>query len=61
MHIDLLPAHRFSDPGAECFRDGFFRREARRKMARRKFHRLRILDFARREHAVEKTFAETIQ
>ena len=30
-------------------------------MARRIFHRLRILDFARRENTMKKAFAKTIQ
>ena len=61
VHINVLPSHCLSDAGAESFRDGFFRREARRQMARGIFHRLGILDLARRKNAVEKTVAETIQ
>src|ERR1700674_1029239 len=61
MNIDVFPAHRLPDAGAECFRDSFLGREARRQMARRKFHRLRIRDFARRKNALKKALAKTIQ
>jgi hypothetical protein len=58
--VDVAPAHRFADAGAECFGDGFFPSETRGQMARRKFHRHRILNFAIGENAMKKAFAEAV-
>lgn len=61
MHIDVAPAHRLPNAGAECFRDCFLGRKARGKMPRRELHRLAIRDLARREHAMEEAFAEALE
>ena len=61
VNIDVLPSHGAADPGPERLRDSFLRRKTRREMARRKFHRLAILDLARRENAMKKPLAEAIQ
>ena len=59
-HVDIAPTHRFANPGAERFRDRFFRRETRGQMSRRKFHRHRIFDFAGRKNTIQKAIAETL-
>src|SRR5205823_5021498 len=59
-HVEIAPAHRFSDAGPECFGERFLRREARREMAGRKFHRLRISDFTSSENAPQKTVAKPL-
>ena len=59
-NVEIAPAHGFADSGAEGFRNSFFRREARRQMARREFHRHRIFDFTVGENTVEKSISETI-
>ncbi len=61
MDIDVAPAHRFADAGAERLRDRLFRGEARSEMARGKFHRLAISDLALREDAVEEALTETFE
>ena len=61
VHVDITPPHRFSDPGPECFRDRFLRREASREMARWKFHRDAICDFAFGKDAFHETIAESIE
>ena len=61
MHIDVTPAHGFSNASTECFRHRFFCREPRREMARRKFHRLAIDNFALGENPVHKTFTKAIE
>jgi hypothetical protein len=58
--VDVAPAHRFANAGAECFGDGFFPSETRGEMARGKFHRHRILNFAISENAMKKAFAEAV-
>jgi hypothetical protein len=58
--VDVAPAHRFANAGTECFGDGFFPSETRGQMARRKFHRHRILNFAIGENAMKKAFAEAV-
>jgi hypothetical protein len=60
MHIDVTPAHGFSNASTECFRHRFFCREPRCEMARRKFHRLAIDNFALGENPVHKTFTKAI-
>src|SRR5207248_18943 len=61
MHVDIAPAHCFADASAECFRDRFFRREPGREMARWKFHRDAISNFALGENPLHETFARTIE
>src|SRR5439155_26396103 len=60
LNIDVAPAHRFADPGAERFRNSFFRREARSQMPRRKFHRHRILNLTIGEDTAEKSVAKPV-
>jgi hypothetical protein len=59
--VDVTPAHRFADAGAECFGYRFLSGEARGQMSRRKFHRHGIFDFLVGENAMKKAFAETIE
>ena len=61
MDIDVAPTHRFTDAGAERFRDRFLGSEACREMARGIFHGLAIRDFAFREDAVEEALTETLE
>src|SRR5437773_1815364 len=61
MHVDIAPAHRFSNAGAKCFGHCFLGRESGRKMARWKFHRLAISDFAIGKNPFHETFAEPIE
>ncbi len=61
VHIDIAPAHRLANAGPEGFRDGFLGREARGEMARRKFHRLAIGDFAGSEDPMQEAFAKTLE
>src|SRR5947207_14522245 len=59
-NIDVAPAHRFADSGAECFRNSFFRCKPRSQVARWEFHRHRILNLAVGENTVKKSITETI-
>jgi len=59
--IDVAPAHCLTNAGAECLRNSFFAGETRGQMARRKFHRHRILDLALGKNAMKKAFAETVK
>src|SRR5437764_7284077 len=61
VHVDIAPAHCFADASAECFRYRFLGREPGRKMARGKFHRHAVGDFALGKNAFHKTFAEPIE
>src|SRR6202023_2803259 len=60
-HVDIAPAHRFTNAGPERLGNGFLRSETGRKMARRKFHRHRILYLACGKNAVEKSFAKSVE
>lgn len=60
LDVDVAPAHRFANAGAERFGDGFFSCKPRSQMASGKFHRHRILNFAIGENAMKKAFAKTI-
>ena len=59
--VDVPPAHRLADAGAKCFRDRFLARKSRRQMARWKFHRHRIFNFAVGKNAAPKFFAKAIE
>jgi hypothetical protein len=61
VHIDIAPAHCFTDAGPESFRYSLFRGKTRRKMARRIFHRLAVGDLACGKNAMEKTLTKTFQ
>src|SRR5207247_9458821 len=60
LHVDIAPAHRLAYPGAECFRNCFFRGETRSQVARGKFHRHGIRDFAIGKYTMEEFFAKTL-
>jgi hypothetical protein len=59
-NIDVAPAHCFADSGPECFRNSFFRCEARSQMARWKFHRYGIRDLAVCENTMKKSITKPI-
>src|SRR5438477_11743327 len=59
-NIDVAPAHGLANAGAECFGDSFFRGKTRGKMARREFHRHRILDFALSKNTIKKSVTKPI-
>jgi hypothetical protein len=59
-NIDIPPTHRFANACAERFRHSLFRRETRSQMARWKFHRHRILNFAIGKNAMQKAISEPI-
>src|SRR6266404_3837410 len=59
--VDVPPAHRLADAGAKCFGDSFLARKPRRQMARWKFHRHRIFNFAIGKNSPQKFLAETIE
>src|SRR6266567_465188 len=59
-NIDVAPAHCFANPGAECFRNGFFRRKPRSQVACREFHRHRIFNLAVGENTVKKAITKTL-
>src|SRR5438874_12518750 len=61
MHVDIAPAHRFSNAGAKCFGHCFLGRESGRKMARGKFHRYAVSNFALGKNPLHETFAKTIE
>src|SRR6266496_6203364 len=61
MHVDIAPAHRLANTGAECLRHCFLGREPGREMARRKFHRHAISNFALGKNPFHETFAKTIE
>src|SRR5947208_14341070 len=61
MHVDIAPAHRFSNAGAKCFGHCFLGRESGRKMARGKFHRHAVSNFALGKNPFHETFAKTIE
>src|SRR5262249_14511830 len=61
VYIDVAPAHGFSNSSTECFRYCFFRGKTRREMARRKFHRLAIGNFALGENPLHEPFTKTIE
>src|SRR6184192_1050562 len=60
LNVDIAPAHRLANPGAECFRNCLFRSETRSQMARWKFHRHGIRDFAIGKYTMEEFFAKTL-
>jgi len=57
LHVEIAPTHRFSNPGPERLRKRLLRRETRRQMAGREFHRLRIGDLALRKNTLQKAIA----
>src|SRR4029077_4837654 len=59
-NIDVAPAHRFADSGAERFRHCFFARETRGQMAFREFHRHRIFNFTICEDSMQKSVSESL-
>src|SRR5436305_12654559 len=61
VHIDVTPAHGFSDASTECFRYCFLCGEPRREMARRKFHRPAIANFAFSENPFDEPFTKAIK
>src|SRR4029077_523735 len=58
--INVPPAHRFADPGAERFCHCLLARETRSQMAFREFHRHRIFNFPIREDAMQKPVSESL-
>src|SRR5215471_20244446 len=58
--IDIAPAHRFADPGAESFCHCFFAGETRSQMSFREFHRHRIFDFTICEDAMQESLSESL-
>src|SRR5438132_8975509 len=60
-NVDVTPTHLLPDSSAKRFRDCFLSRKSRSQMARRKFHRHRIFNFALGKNAAEKFFAEAIE
>src|SRR6266567_1141447 len=59
-NIDVAPAHRFADAGAECFRNGLLRRKPRSQVARWAFHRHRLFNLALGENAMKKSIPNTV-
>src|SRR6266480_61463 len=59
-NIDVAPAHRFADAGAECFRNGFLRRKPRSQVASWEFHRHRIFNLAVGKDTMKKSITKTV-
>src|SRR5262249_61654766 len=58
--IDVAPTHRFTYPGAECFRNRLFARETRSQMSFREFHRHGILNFTICENTMKEPVCKSI-
>src|SRR6266478_5607579 len=59
--VDVAPAHCLPNAGAECFRHRFLRRKTGSQMARWKFHRHGISNFALSKYTMKEFFAETLK